>query len=145
MIAFLAALIPALAPVFSRFLRMRETVGTEEQRTQREVTLRGLDVMIEDRRTNASVIQTAMQYKVFWIPWLMATLPLSAWFGWGVLDTLTNGALPDVAELPPQLKAYADTVWRNVFYVGAVGVAATAAPAALQAAAGVLSRIRKQQ
>jgi hypothetical protein len=60
-----------------------------------------------------------MQYPLFWIPWLMATVPLAAWFGWGLLDSLANGALPDVAELPPQLKHYADIAWGNVFYSGA--------------------------
>ncbi|MFE0013769.1 hypothetical protein ACFWXH_02905 [Mesorhizobium sp. NPDC059054] len=30
-------------------------------------------------------------------------------------DSLSNGALPDVAALPPQLKEYADIVFQNIF------------------------------
>ena len=76
----------------------------------------------------AKVITTGMQFKVFWIPWLIAAVPVSLWFGWGVLDSLTNGALPDVAELPPQLLRYADTIFGNIFYSGAgmAGVQAVA-------------------
>lgn len=71
----------------------------------------------------ASVVKAGMQHKAFWIPWLLAAVPLSAWFAWGVTDSMLNGALPDVATLPPQLKEYADIVWGNIFYVGG-GVAA---------------------
>lgn len=70
--------------------------------------------------TAAGVVKAGMQFRLFWIPWLMAACPLSAWFGWGVLDSMIwNGAvLPDVAALPPQLKHYADIVWGNLFYAG---------------------------
>jgi hypothetical protein len=67
---------------------------------------------------SAGVIKEGMQHKAFWIPWLLASVPLSAWFAWGVMDSTFNGALPDVATLPPQLKEYADIVWSNIFYVG---------------------------
>lgn len=69
--------------------------------------------------TAARVVMAGMQHKAFWIPWLIATVPLSVWFGWGVADSIANGALPDVATLPPQLKQYADVVWQNIFYTGA--------------------------
>lgn len=72
--------------------------------------------------THASVIQTAMGHRMFWVAWSVAAIPTAAWYGWGMLDSLANGSLPDVASLPPQLKAYADTVWQNIFYTGA-GVA----------------------
>lgn len=80
------------------------------------------------------IIRTAMGFKVFWIAWSMAAMPLAFWFGWGVLDSaLFNGALlPDVAALPPQLKAYADIVWSNIFYVGAAGAAAQTIQTGLQ-------------
>ncbi len=71
---------------------------------------------------SAELIKASMNFKWFWIPWLMAAVPLTVWFAWGVLDSAFNGALPDVAELPPQLKAYADIVFANIFYSGA-GVA----------------------
>ena len=67
---------------------------------------------------SAAVIKEGMQHKAFWIPWLLAAVPLSAWFAWGIMDSTFNGALPDVATLPPQLKEYADIVWSNIFYVG---------------------------
>ena len=63
-------------------------------------------------------VAAGMQHKAFWIPWLLAAVPLATWFAWGILDSLTNGLLPDVATLPPQLKEYADIVWGNIFYVG---------------------------
>ncbi len=74
----------------------------------------------------ASVIRSGMQFRVFWIPWSLATIPLAMWFGWGMLDSLANGALWDVAALPPQLKEYADIAWRNLFYAGG-GMAAVQA------------------
>jgi len=55
---------------------------------------------------------------VFWIPWLIVTIPLSVWFAWGMTDTIANGALPDVAEIPPGLKLYADQAWGSIFYSG---------------------------
>lgn len=66
----------------------------------------------------AGVIKAAMAYRVFWVVWFIAAAPTAAWFGWGMLDSLFNGVLPDVAQLPPQLKGYADIVWQNIFYVG---------------------------
>lgn len=65
------------------------------------------------------VVTTGMQYKVFWIPWLIAAIPTSLWIGLGMLDSATNGLTPDVAELPPQLLRYADIVIGNIFYAGA--------------------------
>lgn len=67
----------------------------------------------------AGVVKAGMQHRAFWIPWLMATIPLSAWFGWGMLDTLANGALPDVAAIPPGLLPWAETAWQNIFWTGA--------------------------
>jgi len=74
----------------------------------------------------AGVVKAGMAHRAFWIPWLMATIPLSAWFGWGMLDTLANGALPDVAAIPPGLLPWAETAWQNVFYAGG-GVAGLSA------------------
>lgn len=68
--------------------------------------------------TASNVVMAGMQHKAFWIPWLMAAVPLAAWFAWGIADSLFNGLLPNVATLPPQLKEYADIVWGNIFYVG---------------------------
>lgn len=68
----------------------------------------------------SAVIRTGMATGWFWIPWSMAAIPLSMWFGWGVADSMLNGALPDVAALPPQLKEYADAVWSSIFLTGGV-------------------------
>lgn len=70
--------------------------------------------------TAASVVMTGMQHRVFWVAWAIAAVPTAAWFGWGMVDSLFNGSLPDVAALPPQLKGYADVVMGNIFYAGAV-------------------------
>jgi hypothetical protein len=73
----------------------------------------------------ASVITAGMAHKAFWVPWLIATVPLAAWFGWGMLDTLFNGALPDVAVIPKGLMPWAETAWSNLFYSGGGVAAAT--------------------
>ena len=44
----------------------------------------------------------------------------------------TNGLLPDVAELPPQLLAYANVVFANIFYTGAGMAGATVLAKALE-------------
>lgn len=111
----LAALLAVAPGIILRMLAAGETKVSEAARV--EINRRNAE---RDERLKAGdVIQTAMQFKVFWIPWLIATVPLSMWFGWGLLDSLFNGALPDVAELPPQLRAYADVAWQNLFYSGA--------------------------
>lgn len=69
--------------------------------------------------TAASVVMAGMQHRMFWVAWSIAAIPTAAWYGWGMLDSLANGALPNVATLPPQLKGYADVVFGNIFYSGA--------------------------
>lgn len=76
------------------------------------------DERIAFAQAQLALIQSAQQHRVFWVAWAIAALPMAAWFGWGVLDTLFNGGLPDVAALPPQLKEYGDSVWANIFYTG---------------------------
>lgn len=99
---------------------------------------RGVD--IEKIRSDAQiagysrdVVTAGMQHKMFWVAWSIAAIPMSAWFGWGMLDTLFNGDLPDVATIPPGLKPYADVVWGNIFYTGA-------AAAGLQGAAAIIGK-----
>lgn len=83
------------------------------------------------------VITEGMQNRFFWIPWLIATIPTTIWYSWGIVDsTLWNGTiLPDVSALPPMLKEYADVVWSNLFYSGAI-VAGT------QTISSIFTRIR---
>lgn len=110
MLAFLLGLINPLG----RLLKLVETKvdnETERQRIQAETVQTYVNAQ-------AQTIQTGMATKLFWIPWLMAAIPTAAWYGWGLTDSLFNGALPDVAALPPQLKDYADVVWNNLFLSG---------------------------
>lgn len=72
--------------------------------------------------THATVITAGMQHKWFWIPWLMATIPLSTWFGLGMLGTAFPGYLPYVAVIPPGLEPWAKAAWDSLFFSGA-GVA----------------------
>jgi len=67
----------------------------------------------------ASVVKAGMQFPLFWVAWSIAAIPTCIWHGWGMMDSTLNGALPDVASLPPQLKEYADIVFGNIFYSGA--------------------------
>ena len=87
-------------------------------RVAADVTIQQYQALLEQQRLQASVVTSGMQHNAFWIPWLIAAIPTAAWFGWGMLDSLCNGALPDAAALPPQLKDYADIVFQNIFYVG---------------------------
>jgi hypothetical protein len=94
-----------------------------ERRADNETEQARIRSLTEQNNANnqADVIRTGMGHKMFWVAWSVAALPLAFWFGWGVLDSAVyNGTmLPDVAKLPPQLKAYADIVWSNIFYTGA--------------------------
>jgi hypothetical protein len=92
----------------------------EKERIQADLAKAQLDAMKDNASNQANVITRAMNSKLFWVTWSLATLPLAFWFALGVLDSaLWNGTvLPDVAELPPQLKEYADHVWANIFYTG---------------------------
>ena len=118
MFAAILSLLPGLAlKLVSAYGGAQAAVADKEiekRKTERDERVKSGDVVME-----------GMRHKAFWIPWSLAAIPLSAWFGWGVLDSLFNGALPDVATLPPQLKEYADIVWGNIFYVGG-GVAGAA-------------------
>lgn len=72
-----------------------------------------------DAAARRDIILAGMQNPWFWRLWVLATLPVVLWFGWGMLDSLFNGGLSDVASLPPQLKEYADASWQSLFYSGA--------------------------
>ncbi|TIQ65145.1 MAG: hypothetical protein E5X41_13215 [Mesorhizobium sp.] len=106
----------------TKWQQIKENAKNDADRIRADVEIKRLETRLDAAKTGADVIKTGMQFKVFWIPWLIATVPVSLWFGWGMIDSLCNGALPDVAALPPQLKTYADIVWENVFYTGAAGM-----------------------
>jgi len=104
-----------VAGALQRAYEAKLTAQNDKDRIQADMTIEALNAQ-------ASVVKAGMENKLFWIPWLIAAVPTALWFGWGMLDSTLNGALPDVAALPPQLKEYADTVWQNIFFTGA-GVA----------------------
>lgn len=96
----------------------RQKAQTAEQKLVADAVVAQMEAAVAERQIAASVVKEGMQNKLFWIPWLIAAVPTSMWFGWGMMDSLFNGRLPDVTALPPQLKEYADTVFANIFYVG---------------------------
>jgi hypothetical protein len=97
------------------------------------VNMEALRAQVQVASQQRDIIVSAHGYRVFWVAWALAAVPMAAWFGWGMLDTLTNGWLPDVATIPTGLKPYADTVWENIFFTGAIGAVA-------QGAAGVIAK-----
>lgn len=98
----------------------RQKAQTAEQKLVADAVVAQMEAAVKERQLAASVVKEGMQNKLFWIPWLIAAVPTSAWFGWGMLDSLIyeGQVLPNVAVLPPQLKEYADIVFANIFYVG---------------------------
>lgn len=102
------------------FAQKRDSERTRRFEIETGLKMEEVRANVQDNKTAASVVKKAMDFKWFWIPWLIATVPLASWFGWGMLDSLFNGALPDVAQLPPQLQRYADVAWSNLFYGGSI-------------------------
>lgn len=104
--------------VLSKVLGHLEARVNNETERQRIRALRDQHAMT----TQAAVITAGMQYKVFWIPWLMATVPLTGWFGLGMLNTAFPGYFPVVAKIPEGLLPWAKAAWDSLFFSGA-GVA----------------------
>lgn len=117
-----------LAGALTRAYEAKLAAQSDEARIAAEVSIQQIQAQMAANASNAAIVHEGMQHKAFWIPWLIAAVPTSCWFGWGMADSLFNGSLPDVAALPPQLKEYADIVFSNIFYVGggAAGVQAIA-------------------
>lgn len=111
-------------------------LGHLESKAQGDLERRRIDNL---RQTNAEatqrdVIVAGMAHRMFWVAWSIAAIPMAAWFGWGMLDTLANGALPDVATIPPGLQPWANTVWSNIFYTGAAAAGVTGAASVIASA-----------
>lgn len=98
--------------------RTKLEAKNDSERIAADVQIEAMQTALAQHQEAASVVKAGMQHRAFWVAWLLAALPTSAWFGWGMMDSLFDGQLPDVAELPPQLKAYADIVFGNIFYAG---------------------------
>lgn len=69
--------------------------------------------------TSATLIGTAMSHRMYWWAWGIAVVPMSAWFGLGMLGTMFPDNVPHVAAIPPGLLPYAQAVWSNLFWTGA--------------------------
>ena len=131
MIGFLIGLAGPLLRLFSptsKLFHLLDKLSDNDVERER-IRTEAATKLIEAR---AAVIQTGMQSKVFWVPWFMAAFPLATWFALGLLDSITNGATPDVAALPPQLKEYADAVWGSLFVSGGAVVGAGHIASAIQ-------------
>jgi hypothetical protein len=117
----LATIALGVAKQFVGFADKRASSEVERFRIQTGYDEAVLDAKVQQGAQAASVIKAGMQFKVFWIPWLIAAVPCSIWFGWGMLDSaiMDGSVLPDTAELPPDLRHYADIVFANIFYSGA--------------------------
>jgi hypothetical protein len=118
-----------LANALTAAYKAKLAATTSEQTLVADAVIADIKAQQVAAATQADVVKTGMEHKAFWIPWLLAAVPTAAWFGWGMADSLCNGALPDIAALPPQLKGYADIVFANIFYTGAgaAGIQAVAA------------------
>lgn len=113
-------LVPGLAGKYFDHLEKKADTETERIRIA-QVAQTQLTSM------QAQTIQVAMGFRIFWVAWGMIAIPFAAWLGWGFMDSLFNGSLPDVAKLPPQLKDYGDIVISNIFVSGGVVAAGQAA------------------
>lgn len=102
------------------YLGKRSDRALEEYRIEAGVRREEIGANVALSKEAASVVKAGMKFPIFWVPWSISAISMSVWFGWGMMDSLFNGALPDVAELPPQLKEYADAVWANIFYAGGI-------------------------
>lgn len=120
MLTILISVIKALLGLAGKF----SDASIAKQEIAGRVNMEQLRAQVAIAGQQRQVLTGAQGYKVFWVAWALAAIPMAAWFGWGMLDTLTNGALPDVAQIPPGLAKYADTVWENIFFSG--GIAAVA-------------------
>lgn len=105
-----------------------------ENDTERQRIAAGLAATRGEQQ--AAVLRTAMGHRMFWVAWSMAAIPMALWFGWGMLDTAFNGALPDVATIPPGLESWAKLVWDGLFYSGGAAAGAQAFASALAARKG---------
>lgn len=117
--AILAWLGGPLANALTAAYKAKLAAGNETERLVADGVIADVQRQIADSREAGAVIREGMQHRIFWVAWALAALPTVIWYGWGVADSLANGGLPDVAALPPQLKAYADIVFANIFYSGA--------------------------
>lgn len=121
-----------LLGALERAYQAKLNAQNDAQRIAADIQIATIRGQMEQQALAASVVKEGMQHRAFWIPWLIAAVPTAAWFGWGMLDSMLNGALPDVAALPPQLKGYADIVFSNIFLTGAGAMGAQTIASAIR-------------
>jgi hypothetical protein len=121
-----------LAGSLTKAYELKLKAANDADRIAADVSIKAIEAQMAASSASAGVVREGMQHKAFWVPWLVAAVPTAGWFGWGMLDSLCNGALPDVAALPPQLKEYADVVFGNIFYTGAAGMGVQAVASAIR-------------
>jgi hypothetical protein len=135
MFALLLSVVPGfLLNAWKVWATKKADLALESERTKRETTLAQVNAMIDLRRQQADVIKTGMSHRLFWIPWLVAAVPATVWYAWGMLDSSWVGHLPHVSELPPQLKFYTDQVFSNLFLPGSIALGGTAIAGAIGSA-----------
>lgn len=111
-----------------------KVLGHLENRVNNE-TERQRIAALRDRHMatmQAHVITSGMEHKWFWIPWLIATVPMALWFGLGMLGTAFPGYLPFVAKIPPGLEPWAKAAWDGLFFSGGGVAAATSIAKAIR-------------
>ena len=129
MLATFAALLPLLPGFLLNLLKSRQdhklALATDEERTRREATLALIVAEQDRRRVRSEERRHAMDFRAFWIPWLIAAIPAAAWFAVGILSSIEiSGFRPAVValEMPPQLMETYRTVMVALFGSGAGAV-----------------------
>ena len=93
------------------YLEKKADNDTQRQKIQSIRDQHAMDVQ-------ADVVKTGMSHNWFWIPWLIAAVPMATWFGHGMLCTEFPSYIPSVATIPPGLEPWAQIAWGNLFYAG---------------------------
>jgi hypothetical protein len=131
----LASVLPGFAlNALASYLNATTTKAVEAEQTTRQVALAAVNGIVAARRAQAAGIQTGMAHKAFWIPWSIAALAAVAWYAWGMADSAWPGHLPHVATLPPQLLAFTQQIWDNLFLSGGIALGGTSIASAIKAA-----------
>jgi hypothetical protein len=132
MLAILASLLPnLLLNGLHSYLQATTTIAVEGEQTKRQVALATINGVVAMRQAQATVIETGMGHKAFWIPWTTAAMFAVAWYAWGMADSAWPGHLPHVAALPPQLLDLTDRIWNNLFLSGSVALGGSKIAAAI--------------
>lgn len=94
-------------------LTVKEQGDTDRLKSQLAATLKARE---------ADIIMRAMSHNVFWVVWGLFAVPLGLWWALVMLDTMTPPELLSlgIPALPQTIVPYADQIFNNIFYSGAV-------------------------